>query len=83
MIKTNYQMIDKKASMITKGKGNKNFQYILIVIDTYSRVSFCEALKNKKGETVARAFENILSDSGRTPEILASDNGSEFMSHEF
>ena len=71
-----YQLYKKK-------KGNKNFQYILIVIDSYSRVCFCEALKNKKGETVARAFEKILTDSGQTPEILASDNGSEFISHEF
>ena len=61
---------------------NKHFKYILVVIDAYSRVAYVEAIKNKESKTVADAFEKILTESG-TPQIVSSDNGSEFIGHEF
>ena len=62
---------------------NRHFKYLLVVIDAYSRVAYAEALKNKDAITVTVAFETILNDSGARPQILSSDNGSEFIGFEF
>ena len=62
---------------------NKHYNYILVVIDAYSRIAYAEALKNKESKTVAHAFEKILIESGCKPKILSSDKGSEFIGHEF
>ena len=48
-----------------------------MVIDVFSKFGWIEPLQNKKGETVANAFENIFK-SGRKPQLLWTDKGSEF-----
>ena len=41
------------------------------------KFGWIEPLKNKKGETVVKAFKNILK-TGRKPQNLWTDNGVEF-----
>lgn len=59
---------------------NDNFKYILAVIDVFSKYGFMVLLKDKSGLSVKKAFEQIFSVSGRTPENLQTDKGSEFTS---
>ena len=53
---------------------NKGIKYLLMVIDVFSKSGWIEPLKNKKGETVASAFEKIFK-SGRQPQLLWVDKG--------
>ena len=40
---------------------NKGIKYLLMVIDVFSKFGWIETLENKKGETVASAFEKYSS----------------------
>lgn len=63
-------------------KFNDGIQFILIVVDTFSKYMWLRPLKDKKGKTVAAAFEHVLNE-GRTPNRLRSDRGGEFKAREF
>ena len=56
---------------------NKGIKYLLMVIDVFSKFGWIEPLQNKKGETVAAAFEKIFK-LGRKPRLLWTDKGKEF-----
>ena len=56
---------------------NKGIKYLLMVIDVFSKFGWIEPLQNKKGETVAAAFEKIFK-FGRQPRLLWTDKGKEF-----
>ena len=56
---------------------NKGFKYLLMVIDVFSKFGWIEPLKDKKGETVAAAFEKLFK-LGRQPRLLWTDKGKEF-----
>lgn len=43
---------------------NKNFKYLLVCVDVYSRYAFVKLLKNKTANNVGNKFEGILLDSG-------------------
>ena len=55
-----------------------NYKYILTVMDGYTRYAWTVPLKDKKGETVANAFEEIMKKSKRKPNKLWVDQGKEF-----
>ena len=57
---------------------NKNFRYILVVLDIFSRFAWARPLKDKTGVSVARALEDIMTTSGRKPYKIWSDRGTEF-----
>lgn len=59
-------------------KYNKGFKYLLAVIDVFSKYGFMVPLKDKKGPSVASAFEKIFTTSGRIPNKLWTDKGKEF-----
>ena len=68
------------ADLVEMGKfseWNKGIKYLLMVIDVFSKFGWIEPLQNKKGETVAAAFEKIFK-SGRQPRLLWTDKGKEF-----
>ena len=48
-------------------KYNKLIRYLLCVIDLFSRYAWVIPLKNKKGESIAEGFENVLDYSNRKP----------------
>ena len=45
----------------------KDFKYILTVMDGYTRYAWCVPLKHKDGLTVANAFKDIMKKSKRKP----------------
>ena len=59
-------------------KFNKGFGFLLCVIDTYRKYAWVVPLKDKKGITIANAFQKILDDSTRKPNKIWIDKGSEF-----
>ena len=58
-------------------KWNKGFRYLLMVLDIFSKYGWIVPLKDKKGETVAKAFKTIFKE-GRKPEYLWVDKGKEY-----
>ena len=48
-------------------KINKGFRFLLCVIDIFSKYAWVVSLKDKKGVTIANAFQKMLSYSMRKP----------------
>ena len=57
-------------------------QYLLTAIDLFSKKAWVRPLPNKKAETVARAMDDILTESGGTAGVR-SDQGAEFVNPAF
>lgn len=57
---------------------NDGVNYLLSVIDVFSKYGFIVPLKNKTNQSVKKAFEFIFESTGRRPENLRTDKGSEF-----
>ena len=60
---------------------NYNYNYILTVIDCFSKYAFVEPIKNKTGKNICEAFTNIFSQ--RKPVYLRTDKGKEFLNDDF
>ena len=56
---------------------NAGNNYILCVIDCFSKFAWCVQLKTKTGAEVKAAFENIFN-QGRVPDKIQFDEGKEF-----
>ena len=63
-------------------KWNKGIKYLLMVIDIFSEYGWIKPLKDKKTESVSKAFDEIFK-SKRKPTMLWTDKGSEFISKHF
>lgn len=57
---------------------NKNFRYIVNVIDVFSRKLWLEPMKVKTSISTRNAFRKIIERAGVKPKYLISDNGTEF-----
>lgn len=57
---------------------NKNFRFILVVLDIFSRLAWARPLKDKTGVNVAKALQDIITTAGRKPKKIWSDRGTEF-----
>ena len=64
-------------------KYNKNYNYLLTVIDVLSRYAFVRPLKRKTGDCVTLAFQSIFKDSNRHPKYIETDEGLEFHNSKF
>ena len=64
-------------------KFNKGFRSLLCVIDIFSKYAWVVTLKDKKGVSIADAFQKILNDSNRKPNKIWVDKGSEFYNKSF
>ena len=60
-------------------KNNRDYKYILTVIDNFSKFGWTIPLKNK----FAEAFSNIINNSQRKPKLLETDDGKEFTNKMF
>lgn len=58
-------------------KYNSGHNFILTVIDIFSRYAWARPLKTKRGMEVAKAFRSIFRE-GRIPKRIQSDQGKEF-----
>ena len=64
-------------------KFNKGFRFLLCVIDIFSKYAWVIPLKDKKGISIANAFQKILKESNRKPNKIWVDKGSEFYNNFF
>ena len=60
---------------------NKNYKYIFVCVDVYSRKGYVMTMKNKNRLNVTEAFKKILMLC--KPKKIMCDNGSEFISKNF
>ena len=57
--------------------------YFYYVIDIFSKYAWVIPLKDKKGTSIANAFQIILKKSNRKPNKIWADKGSEFYNSSF
>ena len=55
------------ADMQLISKYDKGFRFLLCVLDIYSKYTWVVPLKDKKGITIANAFQKFLHEPGRRP----------------
>lgn len=66
------------ADLQSLSYANSGYNYILLVIDSFSRYVWTRALKRKTAEEVVRAFKSIIEEIGKAPIQLVTDRGREF-----
>ena len=66
------------ADMQSLSRKNKSIKYLLRAIDLYSKYTFVIPLKDKKGISIANAFDKIIKQSNRKPNTIWVDQGGEF-----
>ena len=59
-------------------ENNRNYRYVFVIIDNFSKFGWTIPLKKKKALTIKDSFENILINSKRKPDLMESDRGKEF-----
>ena len=64
-------------------KFNKEFRFLLCVIDIFSKYAWVIPLKDKKGASIVNAFQKILDDSNRKPNKIWFDKGRKFYNSSF
>ena len=64
-------------------KFDKGFRFLLCVIDIFSKYASVVPLKDKKGASIVNASQKILDKSGRKPNKIWVDKGSEFYNNSF
>ncbi len=70
------------ADMQSLRKFNDGYRYLLVCIDVFSKYAWMIPLKYKSGPSLVEAFKVILS-SGRKPEKIMTDQGTEFLNRHF
>ena len=64
-------------------ENNRNYRYVLVIIDNFSKYGWTIPLKNKNAQTIKDSFENILINSKRKPNLIETDRGKEFYNNIF
>ena len=59
-------------------KQNKGINYLLTVVDVFSKMAWVIPIKQKTGLQTAKALETLFKSSKRTPQKLQTDDGKEF-----
>ena len=67
------------CDMASRAKDNDGHTFLLTVIDCFSKFAWVEPLMNKSGSEILNALKRILKRSGRAPQRLQTDKGSEFL----
>ena len=63
-------------------QNNRNYRYVTVTIDNFSKFGWTMPLKNKNAQTIKDSFENILINSKKT-DLIESDRGKEFYNNIF
>ena len=71
------------ADMQSLSRKNKGINYLLCVIDLYSKYAFVIPLKDKKGISIVNGFNKIIKQSNRKPNKIWVDQGEEFYNNVF
>ena len=70
------------ADMQTWKNEAGEYQYILVVIDVFTRWASARAMKSKTGKETLEALKSIVEERGTTPKKLWIDEGKEFLNKE-
>jgi transposase InsO family protein len=70
------------ADLQSLSKYNKNFKYILVIIDIFSKYAWAIPIKTKATENIVNALQCLFV-SGHIPKNIHSDMGREFYSATF
>ena len=70
------------ADIQSMQKFNDGYRYLLVCIDVFSKYAWFVPLRNKTGPSLVEAFKRILA-SGRKPEKVMTDQGTEFFNRHF
>jgi hypothetical protein len=68
------------ADMQHLASENDGVRYLLVVIDVLSKYGWARPLRNKTGESVSAALQDIFDSDSRIPRKLRTDRGTEFLS---
>ncbi len=71
------------ADLVDMSNLKNKINFLLNVIDIYSRYAWSIPLKNKSKESLLKEFESIIDDTGRHSDKLWVDEGSEFYNNLF
>ena len=71
------------ADMQLISKFNKEFRFLLCVIEIFSKYPWVIPLKDKKCNSIVNAFQKMLDKSTRKPNKIWVDKGSEFYNNSF
>ncbi|KAJ8914825.1 hypothetical protein NQ315_014837 [Exocentrus adspersus] len=72
------------AEMSNYAKDNRQYKYILVVIDCFSKFLWTRPIKNKTGQEVTQANEDILFHTNkRVPTNLQTDQGTQYYNRTF
>ena len=71
------------ANMQLINKCNKEFRFLLFVINIFSKYACVVPLKDKKGVSIVNAFQKILKQSNRKLNKIWVNRGSEFCNNSF
>lgn len=80
-VQTPFQELQMDTADMTKLKTtNKNFGYLLCIVDAFSRFAAVVPVKSNKSENTAKAFQQYLTkyDLHKNVGSIFTDNGSEF-----
>ena len=64
-------------------KNNRDYRYVLVIIDNFSKFGWTVPIKNKNAQTIKDSFENILINSKRKRNLIETDRGKEFYNNIF
>ena len=71
------------ADMQLLSRYNREYRFLLCVIDIYSKNAWVIPLKDEKGISIVNAFQKIIVDSRRRPNRIWIDKGSKFYDNSF
>lgn len=66
------------VEMIPYATQNRGMNYILTVINIFSKMAYALPLKSKSGQEMAKALESIINSLGHPIKHIHTDNGKEF-----
>ena len=64
-------------------ENNRQYRYVLVIIDNFSKFGWTLPLKNKNSQTIKDSFEKILISSKRKPNLIESDRDKGFYNNLF
>ena len=79
----NYQWDSDTANMLKFKSENNDYGYFVVFIDIFTRYLYTAPLKTLKGDEMVIVLEKILTETDEKPEILRTDQGSEYKNHSF
>ena len=60
---------------------NNDYGYFVVFIDIFNRYLYTAPLKTLRGDEMVFVFRRIIRETDEKPEILRTDQGSEYKNH--